>query len=88
MQTRWQGLRFHDLNGYEHRLWLKTFDTVEALRLALHAFQRQDTETWLLGRHSYKAPAQVRQEQRCTLADAASFESEGVQKTVDRYSIE
>lgn len=55
----------------EHLLWLTTFDTVEDLRLALHEFQRQYNETWLIGRHGYKAPAQVRQEQRCALADAA-----------------
>jgi putative transposase len=55
----------------ENLLWLKTFDTVEALRLALHEFQRQYNETWLIGRHGYKAPAQVRQEQRGALADAA-----------------
>jgi len=52
-------------------LWLKTFDTVEDLRLALHEFQRQYNATWLIGRHGYKAPAQVRQEQRCALAHAA-----------------
>jgi putative transposase len=55
----------------ENLLWLTTFDTVEDLRLALHAFQRQYNETWLIGRHGYKAPAQVRQEQRCAWADAA-----------------
>jgi transposase InsO family protein len=55
----------------EHLLWLKTFDTVEALRLALHEFQRQYNETWLIGRHGYKAPAPVRQEQRWALAAAA-----------------
>jgi len=55
----------------EHLLWLTTFDTVEELRLALHEFQRQYNEPWLLGRQGYKAPAQVRQEQRCTLAHAA-----------------
>jgi putative transposase len=55
----------------ENLLWLTTFDTVEDLRLALHAFQRQYNETWLIGRHGYKAPAQVRQEQQCALADAA-----------------
>jgi putative transposase len=57
----------------EHVLWLKTFDTVEALRLALHAFQRQYNETWLIGRHGYKAPAQVRHKQQCALTDAASL---------------
>jgi transposase InsO family protein len=55
----------------ENLLWLTTFDTVEELRLALHAFQQQDNETWLIGRHGYKAPAQVRREQQCVLADAA-----------------
>ena len=55
----------------EHLVWLKTFDTVEELRLALHEFQRQYHETWLIGRHGYKTPAQVRYAQRCPLADAA-----------------
>jgi putative transposase len=55
----------------EHLLWLTTFNTVEELRLALHAFQRQYNETWLIGRHGYKTPAQVRHAQRCALADAA-----------------
>jgi putative transposase len=55
----------------ENLLWLKTFDTVEELRLALHEFQRQYNATWLIGRHGYKAPAQVRREQQCVLADAA-----------------
>jgi putative transposase len=55
----------------EHLLGLTTFETVEELRLALHKFQRQYKETWLIGRHGYKAPAQVRQEQPWALADAA-----------------
>jgi hypothetical protein len=55
----------------ENRLWLQTFDTVEALRLALHEFQRQYHETWLIGRHGYKTPAQVRHAQCCLLAEAA-----------------
>ena len=55
----------------ENLLWLQSFDTVEELRLALHEFQRQYNATWLIGRHGYKTPAQVRHEQRCTLAEAA-----------------
>jgi putative transposase len=55
----------------ENLLWLTTFDTVEDLRLALHEFQRLYNETWLIGRHGYKTPAQVRHEQRCTLVAAA-----------------
>ena len=55
----------------ENLLWLTTFNTVEDLRLALHALQRQYNETWLIGRHGYKAPAQGRQEQQGALAEAA-----------------
>ena len=55
----------------ENLLWLTTFETVADLCLALHEFQRQYNATWLSGRHGYKAPPQVRQEQRCALADAA-----------------
>jgi putative transposase len=57
----------------EYLLWLKNSDTVEELRLALREFQRQYNATWLMGRHGYKTPAQVRHEQRCALAEAASF---------------
>jgi putative transposase len=56
----------------EHLCWLTTCETVAALRLALHALQGQYHATWLLGRQGSKAPAQVRQEPRCALADAAS----------------
>jgi putative transposase len=55
----------------ENLLWLTTFETVEELRLALHEFQRLYNETWLIGRHGYKTPAQARHEQRCALAEAA-----------------
>src|SRR5262245_27574260 len=55
----------------DNLLWLTTFDTVEDLRLALHEFQQQYNATWLIGRHGYKAPAQVRHEQQCALATAA-----------------
>jgi putative transposase len=55
----------------ENLVWLKTFDTVEELRLALHEFQHQYNATWLIGRQGYKTPAQVRLEQRCAMAEAA-----------------
>jgi putative transposase len=55
----------------EHLLWLTTFEPVEDLRLALHEFQRQYNETWLIGRHGYKTPAQGSHEQCCLLATAA-----------------
>ena len=71
----------------ENLLWLQTFDTVEALRLALHEFQRQYNETWLIGRHGYKTPAQVRHAQCCMLAEQHDLRDESVQKTVDRYTL-
>ena len=55
----------------ENLLWLTTCETVEDLCLALHECQRQYNATWLIGRHGYKAPTQVRQAQRCALAHAA-----------------
>ena len=55
----------------ENLLGLNTFATVEDLRLALHEFQRQSNETWLIGRQGYQTPAQVRHEQCCLLAEAA-----------------
>jgi putative transposase len=52
----------------ENLLWLTTFDTVEELRVALLEFQHRDHEAWLIGRHGYKTPTQVRQEQLAALA--------------------
>jgi hypothetical protein len=71
----------------ENLLWITTFDTVEELRLALLVFKQHYNETWLIGRHGYKTPSQVRQEQLAALAKLPpDFSSEGVQKTVDRYT--
>jgi transposase InsO family protein len=47
----------------ENLLWVRRFDTVEELRLALHAFQRTYNQGWIIERHAYKTPAQVRAEQ-------------------------
>jgi len=55
----------------ENLLWVRRFDTIEALRLALLAFQRTYNQTWILERHGYRTPAQVRAEQPGTLAAAA-----------------
>ena len=52
----------------EHLLWLTTFATVEELRVALLEFQQRYNETWLIGRHRYKTPMQVRQEQQAARA--------------------
>jgi transposase InsO family protein len=55
----------------ENLLWVTTFDTVEELRVALREFQQRYNETWLIGRHGYKPPAQVRAAQLGILAAAA-----------------
>jgi putative transposase len=47
----------------ENLLWVRRFDTVEELRLALRAFQRSYNQSWIIERHGYKTPAQVRAEQ-------------------------
>jgi transposase InsO family protein len=47
----------------ENLLWVRRFDTVEELRLALLAFQRTYNQGWIIERHAYKTPAQVRAEQ-------------------------
>ncbi len=55
----------------ENLLWLRLFDTVEDLRQALLAFQRDYNENWILGRHGYRTPAQVRQRQLRLLREVA-----------------
>jgi putative transposase len=47
----------------ENLLWVRRFDTVEELRVALLAFQRTYNQSWIIERHGYKTPAQVRAEQ-------------------------
>jgi putative transposase len=47
----------------ENLLWVRRFDTVEELRLALVAFKRTYNETWIIERHGYRTPAQVRANQ-------------------------
>lgn len=47
----------------ENLLWVQTFDTIEELRAALQEFARRYNETWLLARHRYQTPAQVRERQ-------------------------
>lgn len=56
----------------ENLLWLTPFDTVEELRVALLAFKDHYNATWLIGRHGYRTPSQVRQEQRAALAKQAA----------------
>jgi transposase InsO family protein len=44
----------------EQVLWVRTFQAVEELRLALQDFRRRYNETWILGRHGYRTPSEVR----------------------------
>ena len=55
----------------ENLLWVKTFNTVEELRQALLEFQRTYNHHWIIERHGYKTPAQVRLKQSQALSLAA-----------------
>lgn len=50
----------------EQLLWVKSFRTIEELRLALQEFRRTYNERWLVERHGHRTPAEIR---RC-LAEA------------------
>ena len=47
----------------ENLLGVRTFATVEELRLALIEFQQTYNEHWLIERHGYRSPAQFRRDQ-------------------------
>jgi transposase InsO family protein len=55
----------------ENLLWVRRFDTVEELRLALLAFRQTYNQSWIIERHGYRTPAQVRAEQSTALPMAA-----------------
>jgi putative transposase len=55
----------------ENLLWLRRFDTVEELRHALLAFRDRYNQTWIVERHQYRTPAQVRHHQLHPAALAA-----------------
>ena len=44
----------------ENLLWVRSFNTIEELRAELIEFARRYNETWLVERHGYQTPAQVR----------------------------
>jgi putative transposase len=48
----------------ENFLWVHTFDTIEELRCALQDFIAHYNATWLVARHGYRTPNQIRAEQR------------------------
>jgi transposase InsO family protein len=47
----------------ENLLWLRRFATIEDLRQALLEFQGRYNRTWIVERHAYRTPAQLRYEQ-------------------------
>jgi putative transposase len=55
----------------ENLLWVRRFATVEELRRALHEFKAAYNRTWIVERHGYRTPAQVRATQLGQLAVAA-----------------
>lgn len=46
----------------EQLLWVRCFDTVEELRQALLEFRQAYNQRWILQRHGYRTPNQVRQD--------------------------
>jgi transposase InsO family protein len=52
----------------EQLLWIRPFDSIEQLNLALREFATRFKEHWILGRLDYRTPAQHR---RRLLAQAA-----------------
>ena len=55
----------------ENLLWLRSFGTVEELRVALLEFRETYNATWLIERHGFRPPSAVRQDQLSTAALAA-----------------
>jgi putative transposase len=55
----------------ENLLWVRPFATIEELRLALIGFKRTYNQSWIIERHGYKTPAQVRADQIGQLPMAA-----------------
>ena len=46
----------------ENLLWVRSFDTIEELRLALLEFKQTYNEQWMLEKYHYRSPAQVRRD--------------------------
>ena len=55
----------------ENLLWVRRFTTVEELRLALIAFRQTYSQSWIIERHGYKTPAQIRADQISPMSVAA-----------------
>ena len=55
----------------ENLLWVRQFETIEELRLALLEFRETYNTTWLIERHGFISPADFRQRQLQPAAKAA-----------------
>src|SRR3954467_13082918 len=55
----------------ENLLWVRRFATVEELRVALIAFRQTYNQSWIIERHGYKTPAQIRADQISPMSVAA-----------------
>ena len=55
----------------ENLLWVRTFASVEELRLALLAFRKTTNATWLIERHGLRPPAAIRREQLPSVGEVA-----------------
>lgn len=56
----------------EQLLWLERFDGIESLTRALHDFRERFNQTWIMHRHGFRTPAQVRAEHATTALEAAA----------------
>ena len=57
----------------ENVLWVHTFNTIEELRLALLDFARRYNAAWLVARHGYTTPDQIRAKQKAVDQTARSL---------------
>lgn len=55
----------------ENLLWVRPFETIEELRQALIAFARWYNTNWLVARHGYRTPDQIRADQLPAMEQAA-----------------
>ena len=55
----------------ENLLWVRSFQTIEELRSALHEFKDQYNNQWLIERHGNKTPAYIRELQTASAQKAA-----------------
>ncbi len=55
----------------EELLWVNHFETVDQLLEALHAFKQRYNEHWIMQRHGYRTPKQVRDKWNADMMEVA-----------------